>query len=45
MEMESFTVEEAKAYIAELAGKDGNLEDISLEDFEAILKKKIISNL
>ncbi len=37
------TVEEAKAYITELAGKDGNLEDISLEDFEAILKENNIN--
>lgn len=37
------TAEEAKAYITELAGKDGNIEDISLEDFEAILKENNIN--
>ena len=36
------SVKELKEYVKELAGKDGNLEDISLEDFEAVLKENNI---
>ncbi len=38
------TVEEVKNYVEkELAGKDGNIEDISLEDFEKVLEENNIN--
>ena len=37
------SAEEAKAYIAKLAGMDGNAEELSLEDFEAVLKENNIN--
>ncbi len=37
------SAEEAKTYIENLAGQDGNADDITLEDFEAILKENNIN--
>ena len=34
--------DEVKAYVEELAGKDGNAEELSLEDFQAILEENNI---